>query len=225
VAGKKKHDSLEPSVSVDLQSIQTDRLEVAPVQPAVVELVKADQRLDVKVVARSTLTLLAFVEDEGPFQAHVAMKVDGNFVTFTVDGGMTSAEMIDAIAQALPPGYEPASRESSQSDVLIVTVLRPPVVQSEPEISFLSTDPSQLFRWEAKNKLRIEGRASMSLSVRSILDVYIEGYRVKLPLSRGDFPLSTANRLREALPEPFAALIELPLVPGGDVTLTILRRR
>jgi hypothetical protein len=61
--------------------------------------------------------------------------------------------------------------------------------------------------------------------MRSVLDLYIEGYRVKLPLGRGDFPISTAKRLRDALPKPFCALIELPMQPGGDVTLTILRRR
>jgi hypothetical protein len=227
VAGKKKRDSLQAEVTVDPSAIQTDRTEVEPAQPALVELLKADKRLDLKIVARSTITMLAFVEDEGPFHASVSLKIDGNFVTFAVDKGMNSVDMIETIQAVLPEGYEVASRESSASEVLIVTILRPPVkgARSEPEVSFLSTDPAQSFRWVAKNKLRIEGRASMGLSVRSIVDVFVEGYRVKLPLGRGDFPLTTANRLRDALPESFVAMIELPMVPGGDVTLTILRRR
>jgi hypothetical protein len=48
---------------------------------------------------------------------------------------------------------------------------------------------------------------------------------VRLPLAGGDFPLATAMRLRAALPKRYTALVELPMVPGGDVTLTILRRR
>jgi hypothetical protein len=223
---KKKHDSMNPQVSVDLSQVRTERVEVDPAVPAQVQLMNADKRLDARIVAKSTLTMLAFVDDDGPFEAHLDLKVDDSFVSVTLNKTMNSADMLEAITNALPEGYEPATRESSASDVLIVTVLRPQEAHvAAPEISFLSTDPSQLFRWVAKNKLRIEGRSAMGLSLRSVIDVYIEGYRVKLPLGRGDFPLSTANRLRDALPQQYSALIELPMVPGGDVTLTILRRR
>jgi hypothetical protein len=223
---KKKHDSMSPQVSVDRSQTRTERVEIDPAVPAHVTLMSADKRLEVKIVAKSTLTMLAYVDDDGPFEAHLDLKVDENFVSVQLNKTMNGVEMVEAITNALPEGYEPASRESSSSDVLIVTLLRPQEAhQSDPEISFLSTDPSQLFRWVAKNKLRIEGRSAMGLSVRSVIDVYVEGYRVKLPLGRGDFPLSTANRLRDALPKEYSALIELPMVPGGDVTLTILRRR
>jgi hypothetical protein len=223
---KKKYDSMSAQISVDRSQTRTERVEIDPAVPAHVQLMSADKRLEAKIVAKSTLTMLAYVDDDGAFEAHLDLKVDENFVSVVLNKAMNSVDMVEAISKVLPDGYEPATRESSASEVLIVTILRPQEAQqTAPEISFLSTDPHQLFRWVAKNKLRIEGRSAMGLSLRSVIDVYIEGYRVKLPLGRGDFPLTTANRLRDALPNEYSALIELPMVPGGDVTLTILRRR
>lgn len=224
LAGK-QFDSLDPTLSVDPHYLPTEKVEVAPAVAAVVELVSADARLEVQVIARSTLTLLAYVADEGPFDASLAFKVDGNFVTVELHKGMSPSGIVEELERQLPAGYEAAARDHSQSEVLIVTVLRPKNVSENPEVRFLSSDPQQQFRWAGKNKLRIEGRAARGLSMRSHLELYLEGYRVRLPLSGGDFPLSTGMRLRKALPGNYTALIELPMVAGGEVTLTILRRR
>jgi hypothetical protein len=214
-----------PELSVDPSNLRTERVELDGEQHARVDVVMADARLELKVLAGGTLALLAYVKDGGPAEAHCALKIDGNFVTFTMTRGMSGREVMAAVQGCLPPGYQATTRESSQAGVLIVSVLRPEPAPPEPEISFLSTDPDQLFRWAGKNKVRIEGSTSKAFSVRSVLDLSVDGYRVKLPLQRGEEPLSTANRIRDALPKLFSALIELPVSPGGEVTLTVLRRR
>ena len=43
-------------------------------------------------------------------------------------------------------------------------------------------------------------------------------------LCGGDQPLATAVRIRQVLPLGYTALIELPLFPGAEVVVTILRR-
>lgn len=226
MSAAKEFDSLEPILTTDPHYIPTERNDVAPAVAARVEVVSADPRLEAKLVGNSILTLLAYVADEGPFDASLALKVDGTFVTVGLHKGMSGEEMIAAIDLALPAGYQAAAREGSMSEVLIVSVLRPATTATHDlEVSFLATDPGQMFRWAGKNKLRIEGRATKGLQPRSHLELYVEGYRVRLPLAGGDFPLSTAMRLREALPKRYSALVELPIAPGGDVTLTILRRR
>jgi hypothetical protein len=222
----KLFDSLEPILSSDPSSVETEKVEMDPAAVACVEIVNADKRLEAQVVGKSVLTLLAWVDDEGPFDASLALKVDGNFFTVGLHKSMSARDIVEAIERRLPPGYQAATRDSSQSEVLIINILKPSQAKRDPELHFLSTDPSQLFKWAGKNKLRIEGRAAKGLqSLRSHLELVLEGHRVRLPLERGDFPISTAKRLRDALPKMFTALIELPLVAGGDVTLTILRRR
>lgn len=220
------YDSLDPILTVDPTHLPTEKVAFNQASSATVEIISADPRLEAKMVGSSILTMLAYVEDEGPFDAFVALKVDGNFITLGVHKGMFSEDIVEELRRTLPPGYEAATREGSLSDVLIINILRPQAQNpGNPEIHFLSTDAEQSFRWLATNKLRIEGRAARGLSMRSHLELFVEGYRVRLPLAGGDFPITTAKRLRDALPKHFTALIELPIFAGGEVTLTILRRR
>jgi len=225
VAAGKKFDSLDPVLTVDPHYVPTERVLVSQAEGAQVKVVSADARLEVQVVAQSMVTMVGFIADEGPFDASVALKVDGNFITLGLHKGMSREDIVQELERGLPVGYEAVTREDSASDVLLINVLRPQTVSADPEISFLSTDPKQMFRWAGKNKLRIEGRAARGMSMRTHLELYLEGYRVRLPLAGGDFPLATAMRLRGALPKRYAALVELPMIAGGDVTLTILRRR
>lgn len=221
----KNFDSLEPILTCDPNHLPTEKVAFNQSSSATVEVVSADPRLEARMVGKSILTLLAYVDDEGPFDAFIALKVDGNFLTAGLHKGMDREDMIDELNRCLPMGYEAAARDGSMSEVLIVNILRPQLQSADPEIHFLSTDVAQQFRWMGRNKLRIEGRASYGMSIRSHLELFIEGYRVRLPLAGGDFPITTAKRLREALPKHLSALIELPIFAGGDVTLTILRRR
>ncbi|MBK7860240.1 MAG: hypothetical protein IPJ65_16820 [Archangiaceae bacterium] len=220
-----KFDSLDPILTVDPSHVPTERND--PVEAgARATILSADARLEAKMVGESIITLLAYVADEGPFDASMALNVDGNFVTVAFHKGMSGDDMVAALDRSMPPGYQAGLREGSLSEVLIINLVRPQTPASDAlELSFLATDPSQMFRWAGRNKLRIEGRASRGLRPRPHLELHLDGYRVLLPLDGGALPLATALRLRNALPNRYAALIELPMKPGGDVTLTILRRR
>jgi hypothetical protein len=226
VAAAKEFDSLEPSLSVDPNYVPTERNDLAPPCAANVQLVSADPRLEVQIVGGTLITILSYVPDDGPFDASLALNVDGNFVTASLHKGMSSEDVVNELDRRMPPGYGAELRDGSLSDVLIVTVLRPQVpANTSIDLRFLSTDPSQLFRWAGKNKLRIEGRSSKGLRPRPHLAVHLDGYLVRLPLGSADPPLTTALRLRDALPKRYGALVELPVSAGGDVSLTILRRR
>ncbi len=192
---------------------------------AEVELISADPRLEAVVVTQGTLTLLADVPDEGAFDAFLAMKIDGNFVTCGFHKGMERQDFLDEVARCLPPGFDVKHATETRSEVLILEITRARSTGGSPEVSFLSTDPSQNFRWQGKNKFTIEGKAARNLSIRSELELSIEGRTVRLVLNGGDQPIATALKLRNALPPQFSALIELPLFSGAEVTVTILRRK
>ena len=218
-------DSLEPILTCDPNHLPTEKVTFSGASHAKVELVTTDARLEARMVGSSMLTLLGWVPDEGPFDAYLALKVDGNFVSLALHQGMSSEDIIHEVRRGLPVGYEVVTREGSLSDVLMLNILRPEAGAPAPQLHFLATDPEQQFFALGRNQLRIEGRAARGLQMRSHLELFIEGYRLRLPLAGGDFPISTAKRLREALPKKYTALIGLPLIAGGDVTLTILSRR
>lgn len=218
-------DSLEPILTCDPNHLPTEKVTFTEASHAKVELVSADARLEARMVGSSMLTLLAWVPDDGPFDAWLALKVDGNFVSLALHQGMSGEDIIHEVRRGLPPGYEAATREGSLSDVLMLNILRPEADAPAPMLHFLSTDPEQQFLAVGRNQLRIEGRAARGQAMRSHLELFIEGYRLRLPIADGDFPISTAKRLRDALPKQYSALIGLPLIAGGDVTLTILSRR
>ena len=189
-----------------------------------IDLISADPRLEVMFGAEGMLTMNGFLSDDGPFDAFLAMKIDGNFVTAAFHKGMGKEDFFDEIVRCLPPGYEAATPEGSTSAVLIVDLFRTPHRGGSPEVGFTCTDPGQRVRWAGKNKFIIEGRAARSLSVRSELEIEIEGRRLKVILGSGDHPIATASRIRQVLPLGYTALIELPLFPGAEVVVTILRR-
>jgi hypothetical protein len=192
--------------------------------PAKVEIVSADPRLQLARVAPSTFTLLGALPDEGPFEAFIALKVEGNFVTVGLHKGMLTDDVCAAIRATLPSGIE-ATMEGTASEVIVLTFWRQQNSGSDPEVLFASTDPQQQLRWVSGNKFTITGRAARSLSMRSWVELRIEGRALKVPLKSGDAPLRTAERLRDAMPGGFTALIELPSVAGGEVSLTVLRTR
>jgi hypothetical protein len=216
-------DSYEPILTCDPQHLPTERVAFNQASHARVELVSADKRLEAAMVGYSMLTMLAYVDDAGPFDAFLALKVDGNFITVGLHKGMSRDDIVHELRRCLPLGYEAATREGSLSEVLMVNILRP-AENPDPELRFLSTDGGQQFKPMGRNRLRIEGRATRGQSIRSHLELFVEGYRVRLPLGGGDFPITTAKRLRDALPKKYTALIELPMTAGGDVTVTIRRR-
>jgi hypothetical protein len=222
---RKPGNSLQASIRLEPSEFPTE-VEAGAVEHAVVELMEADPRLEARVVARSTLTLMSRVPDVGPLAAPLVFKVDGSLVTTTLHKGMGAEEIAAAIEHGLPDGYTCAARDSSQSEVMIISVLRPAQVNPKtPELGFMATDPTQMFRWVAKNKLRIEGEASRGLTLRSFIELDLEGHRIRMPLVGGSSPVATALRLRDALPPRYSALLEVPAEPGGDATLTILRKR
>ncbi len=221
VAGK-YFDSLDPILTSDPQSLPTEKVVVEPGAIPKVSIVNADRRLDARIAGHNLLTLLGSLSDDGAFDAILALKVDGNFFTCAFHKGMGTEDFVTEIERRLPPGYQAGTRESSMSDVLIISIARRAPI--EPELSFLATDSTQVFRPTGQNRLRIEGVAHGGDAVRTHLELWLEGYRLRLPLAGGDTPLATARRLREALPKRYTALIEVPRDRRGDVTLTILRR-
>jgi hypothetical protein len=192
--------------------------------PAKVEIVSADPRLELSLVAPSTFTLRGALPDEGSFEAFIALKVEGNFVTVGLHQGMLTDDVCTAIRAALPSGIE-ATMEGTASEVIVLTFWRQQNSGNDPEVTFASTDPQQRLRWVSGNKFTISGRAARSLSMRAWVELSIEGRALKVPLNSGEEPLRTAARLRDAMPGGFTALIELPSVAGGDVSVTVLRTR
>lgn len=207
----------------DPSQLPTDPFYFGRPDGARLEVVGADPRLDVVLGAEGMLTMNACLTDEGPFDAFLALKVDGNFVTAGFHKGMDGEDMFAEIQRSLPPGYEAATNHAD-SPTLIVDVFRTPNRGGSPEVAFTCTDPSQRVRFAGKNKFVIEGRVSRSLSVRSELDIDLEGKRIKVVLHSGDQPIATAARIRKVLPLGYSALIELPLFAGAEVVVTILRR-
>lgn len=224
-APSREYDSLDPVLTCDPHHLPTEKVAFNQASHAKVELLGADPRVEAKMVGYSMLTLLAYVDDDGPFDAYVALRVDGTFVTLGLHKGMDADDIVHEVRRCLPPGYEAATRDGSLSEVLLINILRPEETSPEPQLHFLCTDPSQHFGAVGRNKLVIFGRATREGRLRSHLELFVEGYRLRLPLGAGDFPITTAKRLRDALPKKYSALIELPMSPGGEVTLTILRRR
>lgn len=208
----------------DPSQLPTDPFYFGRPDGARIELVSADPRLEVAMGAQGMLTMNGFLSDEGPFDAFLAMKVDGNFVTAAFHKGMDKEDMFHALQRSLPPGFEIAAPTGSQSEVLIADVFRTPARGGKPEVGFTCTDPSQRVRFVGRNKFVIEGRVARSLSVRSELEIDVEGRRIKVVLHGGDQPIATAARIRQVLPLGYSALIELPLYAGAEVTVTILRR-
>src|SRR5688500_7279302 len=107
---------------MNVSMLPTEVLSFERPEPARLELISCDPRMEAQVVARGTLTLLAYVPDEGPFDAFLAFKVDGNFVSVALHKEMLKDDIFFALSDALPPGYEAATSDT-QSEVLIVTVL------------------------------------------------------------------------------------------------------
>jgi len=191
---------------------------------ASLELVSVDPRLEAKVVAPGTMTLLGYVPDDGPFDAFLALKVDGNFVTVALHKGMDREGISEAFSSALPPGYEAASVDS-QSEVLILTVLCVrPRVSNAPAVKFLSNDPAQSLRWVGPNKFTLSGSVSVQQTIRSFVELRIDDKAIKVYLTPGESSLAVANRIRAALPAHFQAILELPLYQEDQVKITVLRR-
>lgn len=201
----------------------TEKVELGRRDGATLVVTRADSRLEAAVVAQGVLTLNALIGD-GPCDAGLALKVDGNFVTVGFLVGMTKAQLFGALRRCLPPGYE-AQSLGTENGVLVVSVVRLGAQQGELELEFTCTDPAQRVRWAGPARLRIDGRAARSLSMRSELELRLERHVVRVVLRSGDHPLATAVRLRKALPPSYRALIELPTTKGGEVTVTILRQR
>jgi len=224
LVGGKYFNSLDPIVTSDPSSLPTEKVVSAPGEVARVTIINADPRLEAQVAGHNLLTLLSAVSSGGPHEAFLSLKVDGNFFTCTLTRDMLADDIVAEVVRRMPPGYQAGLRDSSMSDVLIIAISRrrAPV---EPELRFLATDTRQHFSSAGKNRLRIHGCAHGGDALRSHLELYLEGYRLRLPLAGGDSPFTTAQRLRDALPKRYTALIELPHERAGDVTLTILRRR
>lgn len=188
------------------------------------ELVSVDARLEARVVAPGTMTLLGYVPDDGAFDAFLAMKVDGNFVTVALHKEMDREGIAEAFSSALPPGYEAASIDS-QSEVLILTILRVrPRVSNAPSVKFMSNDPAQTLRWVGPNKFTLSGSVSKQQTVRSFVEVIIDEKPLRIYLAAGESSLAVANRIRAALPMHYQAILELPLYQEDQVKITILRR-
>jgi hypothetical protein len=209
---------------LDPSTLQTDPFYFGRPNGARIDLISADPRLEVMFGAEGMLTMNGSLSDEGPFDAFLAMKIDGNFVTAAFHKGMDKDDFFQELVRCMPPGYQAQTPEGSTSEILIVDIFRTPSRGGSPEVGFTCTDPSQSVRWAGKNKFIIEGRAARSLSVRSELEIEVEGRRIKVVLGSGDHPLATAARIRQVLPLGYTAMIELPLFPGAEVVVTILRR-
>jgi len=210
-------------IACDASNCPTDPFYFGRPDGARIDLISADPRLEVALGAQGMLTMNGFLADEGPFDSFLAMKIDGNFVTAAFHKGMDKQDF-DELVRCLPPGYQAATPEGSTSEVLIVDVFRTPSRGGSPEVGFTCTDPSQRVRWAGKNKFIIEGRAARSLSIRSELEIELEGRHIKVVIRGGDHPIATAARIRQVLPLGYTAMIELPLFPGAEVVVTVLRR-
>lgn len=213
-----------PVATFDLSNLATDPFYFGRPDGARIDLISADPRLEVMFGAEGMLTMNASLSDDGPFDAFLAMKIAGNFVTAAFHKGMDKEDFFQELVRCMPPGYQCETPEGSTSEVLIVDIFRTPNRGGSPEIGFTCTDPSQRVRWAGKNKFIIEGRAARNLSIRSELEIEVEGRRIKVVLCSGDHPVATASRIRQVLPLGYTALIELPLFPGAEVVVTILRR-
>ncbi|MHB8876100.1 MAG: hypothetical protein ACYC8T_20610 [Myxococcaceae bacterium] len=188
------------------------------------EVVSADERLEVQAAAPGTLTVLGYLPDDGPFDAFIALKVDGNFVTVAVHKGMSKEDIFDAFSNALPPGYEAATADS-QSEVLILTVLKVrPRVSGNPTVKFMSNDPAQSLRWVGENKFTLSGSVSRAQTVRSFVEVTVDEKPLRIFLAAGESALAVATRIRAALPSHYQAILELPLYGEDQVKITVLRR-
>lgn len=225
LVGGKYFNSLDPIVTCDPSSLPTERVVPLPGTVARVTIANADPRLEAQVAGHNLLTLLGSVSGEGPYAAFLSLKVDGNFFTCSLNRDMLTDDIVAEIIRRLPPGYQAVIKGSSMSDVIVLAIGKRSRGPVEPELRFLSTDASQHFSSAGINRIRIQGCAEGGESMRSHLELYLEGYRLRLPLAGGDSPFTTAQRLRDALPKRYTALIELPHEHAGDVTLTILRRR
>jgi phage tail sheath gpL-like len=188
--------------------------------PASLDLVSVDARLEARVVAPGTMTLLSYVPDDGAFDAFLAMKIDGNFVTVALHKQMDREDISEAFSSALPPGYEAASVDS-QSEVLILTILRVrPQVPSAPPMKLSSSDKAQRLRWVGPSKFTISG----TVSACSFVELTLDDQPLRLTLAAGESALTVAHRLRAALPLHYQAILELPLYQGDQVQVTLLRR-
>ena len=214
-----------PSPAIDPSTITTEPFSFGRPDAACIEVVSADDRLEVIVAGPGMVTMNGFLADYGAFDAYLAMKIDGNFVTVGFHKGMWREDFLAELVRCMPPGYEVVCSEGSQLEVMILDIVRLPMRGGSPEVGFTCTDASQRVRWVGKNKFRIEGRAARNLSVRSELEIDVEGKRIKVAINSGDHPLATATRIRQVLPLGYTALIELPLYPGAEVIVTILRRQ
>ncbi len=209
----------------DTSTVITEPFSFGRPDAATIEVVSADERLEVVIAGPGMLTMNGFLADYGAFDAFLAMKVDGNFITVGFHKGMWREDFMAELVRCMPPGYEVICSEGSQLEVMIIDIVRTPTRGGSPEVGFTCSDPSQRVRWLGKNKFRIEGRAARSLSTRSELEIDVEGKRIRVAINSGDFPLATATRIRQVLPLGYTALIELPLYPGAEVIVTILRRQ
>jgi hypothetical protein len=202
----------------------TEVVELDRPASADVQVVSADPRVEALLVLPGTLTVLAYVPREGDPEAHVALKVDGNFVTVTLTRAMTKEQIFEAFAAAMPPGFE-ALTNDTQSEILILSILRVPSKTSTlPHVMFASTDPLQRFLWKARNKFTIEGNAARAALVRSIVHLTVDGFPVKVVLMGGETPVGTATKLQQARPVAYDAMLELPVVGDAAVAVTGLRR-
>lgn len=217
-------DNVGMLAQLDPSNVPTDPFYFGRPDGARIVLVSADPRLEVMFGAEGMLTMNGFLSDEGPFDAFLAMKVDDNFVTAAFHKGMDKEDFLHELVRSMPPGYEAKMPVGSMSEVLIVDIIRTVSRGGSPEVGFTCTDPSQRVRWAGKNKFIIEGRAMRSLSVRSELEIDVEGRHIKVMICSGDQPIATALRIRQVLPLGFTAMVELPLFPGAEVVVTILRR-
>jgi hypothetical protein len=207
----------------EFERTPTEPFSIGRPDGAVLEVTGSDPRLEV-VAVQGVLTMTADLGDAGAFDAFLALKIDGNFVTFSFHKGMDRQDFLDEIRRGLPPGYELELPKSSNR-ILVIEIVPTPSRGGSPEVGFFCTDPTQRVRFAGKNKFVIEGRAARSLSVRSELDLEIEGRHLRVILQSGDHPIATATRLRSVLPLGYSALIELPLFEGAEVAVTILRRK
>src|SRR5688572_25428806 len=176
------------SAIADPSTSPTDPFYFGRLDGARIDLISADPRLDVMFGAEGMLTMNGQLDDDGPFDAFLAMKIDGNFVTASFHKGMAKEDFFEELARCLPPGFEALPYSGGQPELLMLDLVRTPSRGGSPEVSFTCTDPSQRIRWAGKNKFVIEGRAARSLSIRSSLEIELEGRKVSVGLASGDHP-------------------------------------
>ena len=214
----------ETATESELSRVPTDVITIVD-EPATLQLLSADDRLEAQVVSNGTIAMLGFVaEAPGAKPAVLALKVDANFVSVSLAPGLQHQHLTEQLRDALPQGYELARLPGSSPDVLILKIVRRHPVAAEPLIEFKCDDPGQCFIWAGNNRLQISGACAHGPN-RASLALTIDGKRLGLWLMPGDLPITTALRLRDALPARYSALVELPHAEGGDVSITILARR